>query len=115
MSDRPPNQIARVFAVGGLITMFLLVIIVIATSGGGGSGSSSSSSDSGNGSVITSGTGQTDPRVQKALDTGIYVVQKGDTLTSISDATGIDVDTLTTLNPTTDPQALPEGTHLKLR
>lgn len=111
MSDRPPNQIARVIAVAVLITMFLLVIVVIATSGGGGSDSSSPD----NGSVATSGPDKSNPKIQEALQKGEYVVRKGDTLTSISDATGIDVDTLITLNPTTDPQALIEGTHLKLR
>jgi LysM repeat protein len=114
MTDRPPNQFARFIAVGGLVVVFVAVIFVIATS----SGSNSSSSGSGSGTASTStstGLNSSDPRIQKALQNGIYVVQKGDTLTSISDATGISVDTISTLNPTTDPQILVAGTHLKLK
>jgi LysM repeat protein len=92
--------------------MFLLVIVVIASSSGG---SDSGSSD--NGSKVSTSTGpdSSDPRIARALENGIYVVQEGDTLTSISAATGVDVDTLTTLNPTADPQILVAGTHLKLK
>jgi LysM repeat protein len=115
VSDRPPNQFARFIAVGGLIVVFFAVILVIATSGGN-SNSSSSGSGSSTGSTSTAtGLNSSDPRIQKALQNGIYVVQTGDTLTSISDATGISVDTIITLNPTTDPQILVAGTHLKLK
>jgi LysM repeat protein len=111
MTDRPPNQFARVVAVGGLVVVFLIVIVIIATSGG--------SSNSSDGSTFTgsssTGADSSDPRIEKALQNGIYVVQEGDTLTSISDATGIPVDTIITLNPTTDPQILVAGTHLKLK
>ena len=111
-SDRPPNQVARVFAVAGVILMFLLAIVVIATAGGG-----SDDSSSGNGSAVSTTTGPdtSDPRIKRSLENGIYVVQEGDTLTSISTDTGIDVDTLITLNPMVDPQVLVAGTHLKLR
>jgi LysM repeat protein len=113
MSDRPPNQFARVVAVGGLAVVFVAVIVVIATSGGS---SNSGSSDGGSiAGSTTSGPDTSDPRIEKALQNGIYVVQEGDTLTSISAATGISVDTITTLNPTTDPQILVAGTHLKLK
>jgi LysM repeat protein len=110
MTDQPPNQFARVVAVGGLVVVFLIVIVIIATSGG------SDSSDGGTftGSSSTSAV-SSDPRIEKALQNGIYVVQPGDTLTSISDATGVPVDTIITLNPTTDPQILVAGTHLKLK
>jgi LysM repeat protein len=110
MPDRPPNQFARFAAVGGLVVVFLIVIVIIATTGGG--------SSSGGGTVTGStsaGADSTDPRIERALQNGIYVVQNGDTLTSISDATGIPVDTIITLNPTTDPQILVAGTHLKLK
>jgi LysM repeat protein len=113
MTDHPPNQFARVVAVGGLVVVFLVVIVIIATTSG-----SSDSGSSGTGSVAGStstGADSSDPRIEKALQNGIYVVQEGDTLTSISDATGISVDTIITLNPTTDPQILVAGTHLKLK
>jgi LysM repeat protein len=110
--DRPPNQAARVAAVCGVILLFVVAILIVATAGGGGSDSS------GNNSQVTStstGPDTTDPRIEKALQNGIYVVQEGDTLTSISADTGIDVDTLVTLNPNVDPQLLAAGTHLKLK
>jgi LysM repeat protein len=110
--ERPPNQAARVFAVGGLLVVFVAVIFVIATSQGD---SNSGSSDSGSGITTSTGPDTSDPRIARALQNGIYVVQPGDTLTSISDATGIEVDTIVTLNPTVDPQVLVAGTHLKLK
>lgn len=125
MSDRPPNQIARVAAVGGVITMFLLVVLVIATSVGGSGDSGGNSSDfSGGSGTVTSDKGSrtttdsqttTDPQVEKAIEKGSYTVKEGDTLTGISAATGVDVETLLRLNPTTDPQILVAGTTLKLR
>ncbi|MDX6617410.1 MAG: LysM domain [Solirubrobacterales bacterium] len=114
MTDRPPNQFARFIAVGGLVVVFVAVIVVIGTSGGSSNSSGSSNTGSINGSTST-GVDTSDPRIQRALQNGIYVVQNGDTLTSISDATGISVDTIITLNPTTDPQLLVAGTHLKLK
>ena len=44
-----------------------------------------------------------------------YVVQAGDTLSTISAHTGISVPTLETLNPTVDPNALQTGQRLRLR
>ncbi len=113
MSDRPPNQVARVAAVSGVILMFLLAVVVIATAGGG----DDSGSGSDNGSDITTVTGPdtSDPRIERAIENGIYVVQEGDTFTSIAEATGVDVETLQNLNPMADPQVLVAGTHLKLR
>jgi LysM repeat protein len=114
MTDRPPNQFARFFAVGGLFVVFLAVIVIIATTSGSSNSGSNSSSGSIAGSTST-GPDTSDPRIEKALQNGIYVVQEGDTLTSIADATGIPVDTIQNLNPTTDPQILVAGTHLKLK
>jgi LysM repeat protein len=44
-----------------------------------------------------------------------YVVQSGDTLTSISHKTGIPIAELQALNPEIDPQILTEGETLKLQ
>lgn len=114
MPDRPPNQIARILAVGGVVTMFLLVIVVVASSAGGGGDSGGADSS---GALRSGKDGQTstDPHTAKALDKGVYRVQSGDTLTGISEATGVDIDTLIQLNPDTDPQALIEGRKIKLR
>jgi LysM repeat protein len=119
VSDRPPNQIARIAAVGGVITMFLLVIVVVAASIGSSGDSGGNASDfSGESGTVTSDKGSqttTSPQDEKAIAKGSYTVKEGDTLTSISAATGVDVETLIQLNPTTDPQALIAGTTLKLR
>lgn len=44
-----------------------------------------------------------------------YVVQNGDTLTSIARRTGVPVDRIQELNPGVDPQILRSGEKLKLR
>ena len=54
---------------------------------------------------------QKKPRTTKKT----YTVQSGDTLTSISQATGIPVAELQALNPEVDPQILIAGETLKLQ
>ena len=44
-----------------------------------------------------------------------YVVQNGDTLTSIAHETGVSVARIEALNPGVDPQVLVSGEKLKLR
>ena len=44
-----------------------------------------------------------------------YVVQNGDTLTSIAHKTGVPVSQIEELNPGVDPQILISGEKLKLR
>jgi LysM repeat protein len=44
-----------------------------------------------------------------------YVVQGGDTLGTIAQATGVPIDELLTLNPSVDPQGLVSGQRIKLR
>jgi LysM repeat protein len=83
------------------------VIFVIATTLGGGDGDGS-----GGGSAPAG-------RVQQSDDKGpvpkAYVVQNGDTLTSIAHQTGVPVARILRLNPGVDPQILISGEKLKLR
>jgi peptidoglycan endopeptidase LytE len=44
-----------------------------------------------------------------------YTVQPGDSLTSIAVKTGININTLETLNPSANPNALQTGQQLRLR
>ncbi len=44
-----------------------------------------------------------------------YVIQGGDSMTSISAKTGIALSTLEALNPSVDPNALQTGQRLRLR
>jgi len=112
MSDKGPSQFARVAAVGGLIAAFALVIFVVATSVGGDSGSDETSTIPG---ASVTGPDKGNAKAEKALAKGKWEVEEGDTLTAISDDTGIDEETLITLNPDIDPQALQPGQRIKLK
>ncbi|MGZ5307809.1 MAG: LysM peptidoglycan-binding domain-containing protein [Solirubrobacterales bacterium] len=111
MPDQGTSQTARVIAVAGLIGAFVLVVFVIATSGGGGDDNGDTSATG----VTRTGPDTSDPKVVKAIEKGEWEVEEGDTLTAIAEATGIEEDTLATLNPDIDPQALIPGQRVKLR
>ncbi len=101
---------ARAFAAAALIGGFLLVIVVVAGSlgeEGGGDGGTATRASSADGSQGGGG------RQGKAPE--FYVVQNGDTLTSIARKTGVSVDRIEALNPGVDPQILVSGDKLKLR
>lgn len=104
MPQKQSNQVARVFAVFALIGALLLVVVMVASSGGGddGGGSDAEADD-------TSKAGE------RALQRGIWKVRSGDTLVSISEATGLDTDEILELNPEVDPQAVRVGQQLLLR
>jgi LysM repeat protein len=106
MPDYKPNRIVRAFAVLALAVAFVAVVAVIATSGGG-----SDSGDNGGTPVKE----KTTKRGREAVDRGVWIVRPGDTLGHIAEETGIDIDTLTQLNPDLDPQALLEGQRIQLR
>jgi LysM repeat protein len=107
--QRNTNQIARILAVVGLVTVLLLVVITIATSGGdsgGGGGGNDTTQAPGNGPTA---------KGRQAVEAGVWIVHEGDTLTQISEQTGIDIDDLVDLNPDADPQALISGQRIALR
>lgn len=102
---------ARAFAAAALVGGFLLAIVVVAGSlggedGGAGNGGSASRTTTADGSQGGGKKGKA-PR--------FYVVQNGDTLTSIARKTGVPVDRIEALNPGVDPQILVSGEKLKLR
>jgi LysM repeat protein len=82
------------------------VIVVIATTLGGGGSSSNRGSAS---------PGHAKPGHARAHTAKFYVVQNGDTLTSIAHETGVPVARILRLNPGVDPQILISGEKLKLR
>jgi LysM repeat protein len=106
MPDYKPNQFVRAFAVLALVVALIAVGVVVATSGGG--------SDDGNDSAKQEKS-DTTKRGRQAVDRGVWIVRPGDTLGHISEETGIDVDTLTQLNPDIDPQVLREDQRIHLR
>jgi LysM repeat protein len=106
MTKRSPSS-DRALAAVALVAGFLVLFVVIATSLSGGD---------------SSGTKKTTPagEVTKQGPSGeseasAYVVQNGDTLTSISHKTGVSVRRLQELNPGVDPQILISGEKLKLK
>lgn len=85
------------------------MIVVIATTLGGGDGNGGGSSNS-----STRG-GHAEARQQQVHTPKAYVVQNGDTLTSIAHKTGVPVAVIIKLNPGVDPQILISGEKLKLK
>jgi LysM repeat protein len=107
MPERKPNYFARVLAMLALIGAFVLVIFILATT------DSSDSGDDGDGDKTATEKGPT-KKGESALDEGVWILRDGDTLTSISQQTGIDVDELEDLNPDIDPQTLAPGQRIVL-
>jgi LysM repeat protein len=98
---------ARVLAVAALVGGFLALVVVIAGSVGGGE-EDDRSGGARSGQVRQDGG-------KKGEAAKAYVVQNGDTLTSIANETGVPVSRIEELNPGVDPQILVSGEKLKLR
>ncbi|HVP01498.1 MAG TPA: LysM domain-containing protein [Solirubrobacteraceae bacterium] len=73
------------------------------------------SGGSGDGGTTSTAVKEHRARVKRVTKRSVYVVQSGDTLSSISLTTGIPVGTLQRLNPDIDVQALQPKQRLKLR
>jgi LysM repeat protein len=97
---------ARTLAAVALIAGFLILFVVIATSLSGGDSDTKKTTPAGE-VTKQSSSGET--------EASAYVVQSGDTLTSIAHKTGVSVRRLQELNPGVDPQILISGEKLKLR
>jgi len=106
--ERKPNQFARLAAVSALALAVLVVVVSIANSGG------ESGDDGGGDDTEQTQTGDPSREGQRAIDRGVWIVGEGDSLTSISEETGIDLDVLLELNPDVDPQRLGEGQRVAL-
>ena len=106
--ERKPNQFARVAAVSALALAVLVVVVSIADSGGGSGG------DDGGDDTEQTQAGGPSREGQRAIDRGVWIVGEGDSLTSISEKTGIDLDVLLELNPDVDPQRLGKGQRVAL-
>jgi LysM repeat protein len=84
-----------------------VIVLIAATLGGDGDGDGSGGNSTPAGHVERNG--------DKAHTPKAYVVENGDTLTSIARETGVPVATILRLNPGVDPQILISGEKLKLR
>jgi LysM repeat protein len=96
---------ARILAALALVGAVLVMVVVIASSTGG-----DSSSDRHHPTQTA-----TQKRDQDKPPPARYVVEAGDTLTSIARETGVPVAEIVALNPEVDPQILIAGQTLKLR
>ena len=109
----------RFLAPVALVAFGIALLMVVSSSGGGDSDSTPSASEREKDRDLG-----TDSRKRRSnrrasanggLPTRTYTVKSGDTLGSISEKTGIPVDTLQELNPELDPQQLVSGQKIKLR
>ena len=96
----------RVLATFALVAAFLILVVVVATSLDGDFGTSGGGTPAGEVTTKRDGGGKV---------AASYVVQNGDTLTSIAARTGVSVARIQELNPGIDPQILVSGEKLKLR
>ena len=92
----------------------LAVIVIVLSSGGGDDGGGG-----GAGTDSSTSAGQTatapSPATRKRARGSAYTVKPGDTLGSIAEKSGVEVERLQELNPELDPQALVAGQKVKLR
>ncbi len=91
---------ARILAPLALIAVVVAFILIV---------TGTSSDDQGSG-----GTGQKTERENKGEIPKTYVVEAGDSLTSIADEFGISIKRIERLNPNIDAQTLNEGQEIKL-
>jgi LysM repeat protein len=102
---RKRNWIARFLALAALAGAVVAIVVVASST------DLHSSSDHKSRHTQAQTQKQKKPRTKAKK----YVVQSGDTLTSIAQKTGIPVAELQALNPEIDPQILVEGETLKLQ
>lgn len=98
---------ARLLASIALVAALVAAVVVIGGALGGDSDDSGTRRQDGKAARQTDGPRRAAP--------ASYVVESGDTLTSIARATGVSVARIEVLNPDVDPQILIAGEKLKLR
>jgi LysM repeat protein len=104
--ERRTSAPARIFAALALLGAVLVVVVVIASGTGG---------DSSSEHPQQTRTAKHEEHRSEEPPPATYVVQTGDTLTSIAHETGVPVAEILALNPEVDPQILIAGEKLKLR
>jgi LysM domain len=108
----------RALAPASLVVFAIVFLIVVIASLSGGDDSSSSRSEP---LTITEPRDRAaerararERRERRLARRGVYIVRPGDSLVIISEKTGVPIETLTSLNPTVDPQALVTGQRIRL-
>jgi LysM repeat protein len=109
----------RFLAPIALVVFGLALLVVLSSSNSGDSDSTPSASERQKDRDLGASTKKKKRKAKTAangsLPTRSYTVQRGDTLGSISEKTGIPVTQLQELNPQIDPQQLTTGQKIKLR
>jgi LysM repeat protein len=111
----PPERhrsLARLIAPAALLVFALAVVLIVLGSGGADDTKKGKAPPTGKNAATT--TSQAGP-ARRRRKSPTYTVRPGDTLGRIAEKTGVDVETLQTLNPSLDPQALVSGQKIKLR
>src|SRR5688500_12273857 len=103
----------RVLALLALAAVTVAVLLVVSASDSGDEGDRRQPAAQQQQGQGKKNRGGNDGRGQQART--FYIVQSGDTLSSIAEETGTTVDELQELNPDIDPQILVSGQKLKLR
>ena len=106
--DRSP---ARLLAPAALVVFALAVVVIVLSSAGGGEDSPNVADTTDRGTSTTTTPAATGRRAPRSA----YTVKRNDTLGSIAQKTGVEVERLQELNPQLDPQALIAGQKIKLR
>jgi LysM repeat protein len=104
---------ARLIAPAALLAFVLAVaLIVLGSSGSDDKGERKAAAPAGKTASATTTSARPAKRPGKSAT---YTVRPGDSLGRIAEKTGIEVQTLETINPSLDPQALIAGQKVKLR
>lgn len=101
---------ARAIAVLSVALSAVAIAVVVAVSLGNSSSGGDESSSS-----TTAEAGKCNRGADDAVKAGYYIVQEGESLTSIGERTCIDPDELTALNPDLDTHALQIGACVNLK
>ena len=109
----------RFLAPVALVAFGLALLVVLSSSNSGDSDSTPSASEREKDRDLGASTKKKKRKSKSSangtLPTRTYTVQRGDTLGSISEKTGIPVEKLQELNPQIDPQQLTTGQKIKLK
>jgi hypothetical protein len=107
----------RFLAPVALIAVVVAIFLVVGSqSGGGGGGGGGSKAGSGNGTQLTAQERKRRrERRKRRTSQTTYTVKAGDSLDAIAIAVKVPKETLQTLNPNLDPQALQPGQKIKIR
>ena len=100
----PRNIAARVLAPLALVAVTVAVVTIVSSADTGSDGR-------GGGRDRGERVEQREPKFKD----DVYVVEPGDTLTSIADKTGVSIAAIEQLNPDLDTQILTSGQEIKLR